>query len=119
GRLFGVEVRIHLMFFVLPLFIFWTEYSARGSADGTRDTALVGIILACVLAHECARMLAARRMGMTPKAVILLPLGGVTLFDESRKDKAPKGVVLWQREIRLALVGPLASLVFALVATGI
>src|SRR5689334_15084426 len=116
GRLFGVEVRLHLTFFVLPLFIFWTEYSARGSADGSRDMALVGIILGCVAAHECVHMLLARGMGMTPKAVILLPLGGVTLYDESRKEKALQGVALWQREIRLAAVGPSASLALALVA---
>ena len=119
GRLFGVEVRLHLMFFVLPLFIYWTEYSARGSADGTRDMALVGIILGCVAAHECVHMLLARRMGMAPKAVILLPLGGVTLFDESRKEKASKGLPLWQREIRMGLVGPSASLALGLLAAGI
>ncbi len=119
GRLFGVEVRLHLIFFVLPLFVFWTEYNARGSADGTRDMALVGIILACVAAHECVHILLARRMGMIPKAVILLPLGGVTLYDESRKEKALKGVALWQREVRLAAVGPSASLALGLMAAGI
>ena len=119
GRLFGVEVRLHLIFFVLPLFVFWTEYNARGSADGTRDMALVGIILGCVAAHECVHILLARRMGMIPKAVILLPLGGVTLYDESRKEKALKGVALWQREVELAAVGPSASLALGLLAAGI
>ena len=119
GRLFGVEVRLHLTFFVLPLFIFWTEYNARGAANGTRDMALVGIILACVVGHEVMHMLLARRLGMLPRAVILLPLGGVTLFDESRKEKASKGVVPWQREIRMALVGPAASLGMALASAGI
>ena len=28
GRLFGVDVRLHLTFLVLPLFVFWAEYSA-------------------------------------------------------------------------------------------
>ena len=68
GRLFGVEVRIHLTFFVLPLFIFWTEYGAHGSANGPRDLALVGIILAGVIAHELGHMLAAARTGIMPKA---------------------------------------------------
>ena len=52
-----------------------------------RDLALVGIILACVGAHECGHMLAARRFGLVPKAVILLPLTGVALYDESRVEK--------------------------------
>jgi len=46
GRLFGVDIRIHLTFFVLPMFIFWTEYAVhQGSANGPRDLALAGIIL--------------------------------------------------------------------------
>ena len=60
GRVFGVDVRIHLTFFILPMFIFWTEYAAhQGSANGPRDLALVGIILASVVAHECGHIFAA------------------------------------------------------------
>src|SRR5260370_7273000 len=89
GRLFGVEVRIHLTFFVLPLFIFWTEYGARGSANGPRDLALVGIILACVIAHELGHMLAAARAGIIPKASILLPLFRATVPDDSPVQNPP------------------------------
>jgi Zn-dependent protease/CBS domain-containing protein len=117
GRLFGVDVRVHLTFVVLPLFIFWTEYAAhQGSANGPRDLALVGIILACVAAHECGHMLAARRVGLIPKAVILLPLTGVALYDESRIQKAPLTGLTWKRDIRLALIGPLISLALACLA---
>ncbi len=115
GRLFGVEVRVHLTFLILPLFVFWTEYSVHGSANGSRDLALVGIILACVAAHEAAHMLVARRAGMVAKAVILLPLSGVTMFDESRTEKL-EPAALWRREVRLALVGPLVNLLLAGVA---
>jgi Zn-dependent protease len=114
GRLFGVDVRIHLTFFVLPMFIFWTEYAAhQGTTNGPRDLALVGIILACVGAHECGHMFAARRVGLIPKAVILLPLTGVALYDESRVEKPQSAALVWKREIRLALVGPLVSLALA------
>jgi Zn-dependent protease/CBS domain-containing protein len=117
GRLFGVDVRVHLTFVVLPLFIFWTEYAAhQGSANGPRDLALVGIILACVAAHECGHMLAARRVGLIPKAVILLPLTGVALYDESRVQKTPLTGLTWKRDIRLALIGPLVSLALACLA---
>jgi Zn-dependent protease/CBS domain-containing protein len=113
GRLFGVDVRLHLTFFILPLFFYWTEYAAHpGNANGPRDLALAGIILACVAAHEAGHMLLARRSGMVPKAVILLPLSGVTIYDESRSEK-PVVAEAWRREIRLALVGPLVNLVLA------
>jgi len=113
GRLFGVDVRLHLTFVILPMFVFWTEYAAhQGSASGPRDLALVGIILACVGAHECGHMLAARRFGLIPKAVILLPLTGVALYDESRIERQSPAL-MWQRELRLALVGPLTNLALA------
>src|SRR5579863_347552 len=135
GRLFEVEVRIHPTFLLLFLFVFATDYRAnKDMASGPRDLALVGIILACVAARECVQILATRRAGMVPKAIILLPLCGVTLFEEKRLDekrldekrfdepragKAAAGGSLWMRDIRLALVGPLTNLALALVAAGI
>src|SRR5215469_9447096 len=119
GRLFGVDVRIHLTFFILPMFVFWMEYVAnKGNANGPRDLALVGIILACVGAHECGHMFVARRFGMIPKAVILLPLTGVALYDESRLERQP-AALMWKREVRIALIGPLVSLALAGLAAAV
>jgi Zn-dependent protease/CBS domain-containing protein len=123
GRLFGVDVRLHLTFLILPVFVFWTEYtvnnSARPSVNGPRDLALVGIVLACVAAHEMGHMLVARRAGLIPKTVILLPLSGVTVFDESRAKPPESPATTWKREIRIALTGPLVNLVFAAIAAGV
>ncbi len=119
GRLFGVEVRLHLTFLILPLFVFWTEYNARRTPNGPRDLALVGIVLACVAAHEIGHMLVARRAGLVAKAVILLPLSGVTVFDESRIEKPESPETAWKREVRIALAGPLVNLAFATIAAGI
>jgi Zn-dependent protease/CBS domain-containing protein len=119
GRLFGVEVRIHLTFLILPLFLFWTEYNSHGAGNGTRDMALVGIVLACVGAHEVGHMLVARRSGFLAKAVILLPLGGVTIFDESRVERPESAATALKREIRFAVTGPLVNLVLGLVAAGV
>lgn len=120
GRLFGVDVRIHLTFFILPLFIYWLDYASRQSAaTGSRDMALTGIILLCVSAHEWGHMFAARRFGMTPKVVILLPLTGVTIYEEARAEKQVAASFLWQREIRLALIGPLVNLALASIATAV
>jgi Zn-dependent protease/CBS domain-containing protein len=118
GRLFGVEVRLHLTFLILFLFIFWTEYNAHPAANGPRDLALVGIVLACVAAHEVGHMLVARRFGLIPKAVILLPLGGVTVFDESRAEQPESPAAAWKREVSIALTGPLVNLAFAIIAAG-
>src|SRR5580692_451490 len=119
GRLFGVEVRLHLTFFILPLFVFWTEYNLHPSANGPRDLALVGIVLACVAAHEIGHMLVARRYGLIAKAVVLLPLSGVTVFDESRAESPASPDRAWKREVRIALVGPAVNLAFAMIAAGV
>jgi len=119
GRLFEVEVRLHLTFLFLPLFVFWTEYNVHGSANGSRDLALVGIVLACVGAHEAGHLLVARRYGLIPKAVILLPLGGVTVFDESRVETPASAEATWRREVRIALTGPLTNLAGALIAVAV
>jgi Zn-dependent protease/CBS domain-containing protein len=116
GRLFGVEVRLHLTFLILPLFVFWTEYNANHPANGPRDLALVGIVLACVAVHEAAHMLVAWRFGIIPKAVILLPLGGVTIFDEARAEQPESSAAVWRREVLIAITGPLANLAFAAIA---
>jgi len=119
GRLFNVDVRIHLTFLILPMFIYWTDYAAhQGAVYGSRDMVLVGIILLAVAAHELGHMLAARRYGLVPKAVILLPLTGVALYDESRSER-PNAALARTREIRLAIVGPLVNLAFAGLAAAI
>jgi Zn-dependent protease/CBS domain-containing protein len=116
GRLFGVDVRIHLTFIILPVFIYWTDYAAhQQTPNGARILALVGIVLACVAAHEFGHLFAARRFGLIPKAVILLPLTGVALYDESRLERQPSAL-MWNREVRIALIGPLVSLGLASLA---
>ena len=118
GRLFGVDVRLHITFLILPGFIFWMDYAVHQQANGARDLALSGIILACVAAHEAGHMLFARRFGLIPKAVILLPLTGVALYDESRAEKHPAAPV-WRREVQQALVGPIVNLALAGIAVAV
>ncbi|PYX75482.1 MAG: hypothetical protein DMG78_04240, partial [Acidobacteria bacterium] len=117
--MFGVDIRIHLTFLILPVFVYLTDYATRQQkANGGRDLALVGIILACVAAHEFGHMLAARRYGLIPKAVILLPLTGVALYDEARVEKQP-AALMWKREVRIALIGPLVNLALAGLAAAV
>ncbi len=115
GRVFGVELRIHWTFFLLPLFVWYTEYAAHRTANEGRGLALVGIIFACVLAHEFGHALVARRAGVRVKSVILLPIGGITQLDESQPPADTK-FVPWKRDIRIAMAGPLASVLLALIS---
>jgi Zn-dependent protease/CBS domain-containing protein len=119
GRLFGVELRIHLSFFFLFLFVLWTNPAARNStAAGPASLALVGIIFACVVVHELAHALVSLHAGIPAKAVILLPIGGVTLMDETRQTSQPAAQT-WARDVRIALAGPAINLLLAVLIGGV
>jgi Zn-dependent protease/CBS domain-containing protein len=118
GRIFGVELRIHWTFLLLPLFVWYTEYTSHGTADGGRDLALVAIMFACVLAHELGHALVARHLGIQSKSIILLPIGGITQLEDCRPAVDPK-VASWKTDIPIALAGPLINLLIAFVSAGI
>jgi Zn-dependent protease/CBS domain-containing protein len=119
GHLFGVEFRIHLTFGFLLFFVWVTLPGQTHTASASlRGAAIVGIIFACVVLHELAHALASVNSGISAKAIILLPIGGVTLLDESRQVLHP-GPETWKREIWIALAGPAMNLVVALAAGAI
>ena len=119
GRIFGVELRIHLTFFFLLAFVWLTESaSAHGVPNAGRGLVLVGIIFGCVVLHELGHAMVGMRSGVPAKAIILLPIGGVTLLDETQQPIEP-GALTWKRDIRIALAGPLVNLVIALIAGGV
>jgi Zn-dependent protease len=119
GRLFGVEFRIHLTFLLLLAFVVWvTQPIAQSPTAGLRKVAIVGLIFAAVVLHELAHILLGMKTGFPIKAVILLPIGGVTLVDETRQAMEPVES-RWLREVRYALVGPLANLLVAVIAIAV
>jgi Zn-dependent protease/CBS domain-containing protein len=128
GRIFGVELRIHWTFFLLPLFVWYTEYASHGKANEGRGLALVAIIFACVVAHEFGHALVAQRSGIRAKSIILLPIGGITQLDDSQPvvdpNLVPPNLTVpklepWKRDIRIAMAGPLVNLLLAVVSGGI
>jgi Zn-dependent protease/CBS domain-containing protein len=113
GRLFGVEIRIHVTFAVLLLFVLTTEAAAEHFSP-ERVVALVVLIFLSVVIHELAHALGALHSGRTPRAVVLLPIGGVTLMDET-SNTVPNAA----SEFRIAAFGPLANLLIAFVGASI
>ena len=67
GRVFGVEIRIHLTFFFLLLFVAVTEGTTRGPDGAMRALALVGIVFGCVVLHELGHALVAVHAGVASK----------------------------------------------------
>ncbi len=115
GRIFGVEFRIHFTFLLLFAFISFSEKAAGANGVPARAMALSGILLVCVLIHEFGHALAEKLLGAPQRAVILFPIGGVTVFDEARPEVVPD----WKRDTRIALAGPCSSLIAAAIATAV
>jgi Zn-dependent protease/CBS domain-containing protein len=116
GRIFGIEIRIHWTFLFLLAFIFLTETAGqKTAANPERSLALAGIIFGSVILHELGHAIVGKRSGIPAKAIVLLPIGGVTLMDETRQTLEP-GTQTWKRDIRIALAGPLVSVALALLS---
>jgi Zn-dependent protease len=111
GRLFGVDIRIHVTFLFLLGFVWFSESLTMGVSGPGRGLALVGIIFGCVIVHELAHAVVAKRSGIIVRSIILLPIGGVTLMEDPNAGKPDPG-----RDIRIAVAGPLINLIIAAVA---
>jgi Zn-dependent protease/CBS domain-containing protein len=107
GRVLGVEVRMHTFFLVLLGFSI--SYGISMSNSGGRGFLLWAILLLAVLVREGARAIAAVFFGLELKSLLLLPTGGLPTYSVSEAEQG-NGVQQW-----MALVGPIANIVFGLV----
>jgi Zn-dependent protease len=113
ARIFGTEVRLHLTFVLLLIYVWLTE-AAPHSATSGRPLALVAIVLGSVVLHELMHALAGLHANASARSIVLLPIGGVPLLDESaQRDTDPA------REIRIALAGPAVNLALAAVIAAV
>ena len=110
GRLFGIDIRLHLTFFLLLLFVIVPDPANPGGP--ARALALVGIVFGCVVLHELGHAVVALHAGQTVRGIVLLPIGGVTLMDTTA-DGPPSPAT----EIRVSAAGPLVN--FFLAAVGV
>jgi len=113
-RVSGADVRLHLTFVLLLLYVWVTETTTPHGMNPLRPLALVGIILGSVILHELGHALAGRHRGVRTRAIILLPIGGVSLTDEPTTTAPDMG-----REIRIALAGALINFVLAAIIAGV
>lgn len=112
GKIFGIEIRIDLTFVLLVLYVAVTEQLSKSAIVPWRETALLAIIFGSVVLHELGHALVGRHAGITPRAIVLMPIGGVTIFDDARPELQPD----WKRDAQIAIAGPLVN--FLLAAAG-
>lgn len=114
GKVFGISLRLNYTWFIVFALVTWslsTNYFPLAFPDWHWSTSLIaGIITSLlffgsVLAHELMHSIVAQRLGIRVHSITLFILGGVSQMTEEPKRPID--------ELRIALAGPLTSLVFA------
>ena len=105
GRIFGIKLRIHLTFFLLLLYVFFSDIK-QGFGQAGLSVLFVCAIFACVVIHELSHSLVARRFGREPKSITLLPIGGVAAIDMMPTKPS--------QEIAISIVGPITNILIAI-----
>jgi Zn-dependent protease len=106
GQLWGTEIRLHLTFLLLVMYIVLPEFD-QPLLVAPRAFALSLIIFIAVVLHEMAHIVVARMCKFPSRIVILLPIGGVTLREAAEGSREMPA----SAEIKTALAGPMFSLI--------
>lgn len=108
GSLFGISIRVHITLFMLLVWIvIATPMAGAGVTQTLAQGVLVVAIFACIVMHELAHALVARRFGCPTREILLLPIGGIAQMERMPQRPA--------QELLVAVVGPVSNLVLALV----
>ncbi len=110
GRYFGVDVRIHT-FFLLLLGVA-ISYASVGGSSGARGFGLWALLVGAVVVREVARAIAAAWYNLDVKSLLLLPIGGLMSYGSA---EATERAASPEMQKRMAVVGPIANISFALV----
>ena len=103
ARLFGSELRVHVTFFLILIWIGTVGYGHGGMPAAIQNVIFILALFACVVAHEYGHALMARRYGIRTPDITLLPIGGMARLE--RMPEKPR------QEIAVALAGPAVNVV--------
>jgi Zn-dependent protease len=114
ARVAGIDIKVHVTFFLILVL-----GAVQGGIPYGLPGAIFGVLLmillfACVTLHELGHSVAAQRLGIPVREIVLLPLGGVALLSRN-PTKA------WH-ELVIAVAGPLVNVFIAallLLVTGV
>jgi Zn-dependent protease len=103
GKIFGIRVLVHFSFLLVFIYVGYYTLDSYHSVSKTLYMFLVVLLVfVSVLMHEFGHALAARRIGIKTRQIIILPIGGMAQIDgmpEKPKD-----------ELFVTICGPLVNL---------
>jgi len=92
GKIFGIDIELHWSFLLLLILTLLIS---------TFVFILIVLLFVCVLIHELAHSVTSNRNGIKVKRILLLPIGGLSLIEETKI--SPKV------EFNIAIAGPIMS----------
>ena len=105
GRLWGIDVFLHVTFLLFLAWVGYATYAAMGVGAALSIVFLVVALFSCVLLHEYGHALTARKFGIGTADITLLPIGGIARLE--RMPSNPK------QELLVAIAGPAVNVVLA------
>lgn len=114
GRIFGISLKLNYTWFIVFALVTWSLtsfYFPDEFPEWNIATSLVAAIItsllffSSLLTHELMHSIVAQKLGMTIHSITLFIFGGVSQMTE--EPRTP------QDELRIALAGPLASIVLS------
>ncbi len=100
GSVSGIPINIHITFILLLAYLI---FGGRGQT-ALIDTIFILLVFGCVLIHELAHALVAKRFGIRTKKITLYPIGGLASIAETPEAR---------QEVLISLAGPIANLLIA------
>lgn len=123
GRVFGIPIYLHLTFLIiLPMFVWifsegdveiltfklgFGQLDVGAGAKYLLGTVAATVFFATILAHELAHSYVAMKYGVKIRHITLMLFGGVAAMEEIPRKPG--------QELRMALAGPMASLVIGVI----
>lgn len=96
GKVAGIELKMHPTFLIVPLLLLW---------DGPKGLLFGGLLFTLVVLHELGHALAARRIGIPTRDILLTPIGGIASLQ--RMPARP------QDELFVTVAGPAVNVALA------
>lgn len=102
-RAFGVNVRVHILYFLVTLGLFLREVFRDGAYVSPLDVFLfmVPMLFVVILIHEYGHVFGGRHVGGECEEILIWPLGGLAFVDTPRE---------WRAHTFTALSGPLTNI---------
>src|SRR5437870_10644474 len=92
-RVAGIQLRIHITFLLLIVWLAFGYYTQGGSAVAASRVIFVLLLFLCVVLHEFGHAFAAKAFGINTPDITLLPIGGVARLERMPEEPGQELII--------------------------